>query len=88
MNEVQAARWAKIRDKGRNRFIVCYGIIACGVLFTALFSIIELISNDVITPMYILMRFFVFSVIGIIVANKIWENKDRKFLEQSKSTTK
>lgn len=90
MNEHQAARWAKIRNKGRNQFMVTCGLLACGISLTVIFSLVELISNNVITPMYLILRLFVFSVIGIIIANKIWENKERKFqaLEKQRALVK
>ncbi|TCZ74233.1 hypothetical protein E0485_19800 [Paenibacillus albiflavus] len=79
MNEQQAARWAKTRDKGRNKYIVTFGMLTIGVCITLLLSIMEFISNNEITPMYVVVRFFVFSVIGIILSNKTWERNERRF---------
>jgi len=87
MNEQQAARWAKTRDRGRNQYIITYGMLTIGVLVTLLLSIMELISNNEITPMYVVVRFFVFSVIGIILSNKTWERNERRFQAYTSSNS-
>jgi hypothetical protein len=85
MNERQAARWAKIRGKGKKPYVLLRGVLMWGILAVVLFTVIEILTQGTYSLDWMIIRFFVFALIGFLVNNRRWEIKERKFAELSKS---
>ncbi|WP_442601413.1 hypothetical protein [Paenibacillus sp. KN14-4R] len=80
MDQKQAERWGKTRARGRNKYLLTYGILAWGIIPSILTSVLEFVNNGgQISPMYVAMRFFVFATVGFFVTNALWQSREQKF---------
>ncbi|MCR8643826.1 hypothetical protein NV379_14315 [Paenibacillus sp. N1-5-1-14] len=80
MDHKQAERWKKTRAIGRNKYLLTYGVIAWGIIPSAILSVVEFMNNDgQINPMYVAMRVFVFATVGFFVSSAMWNSRERKF---------
>lgn len=88
MNEIQAQRWAKTRQMGKNRYIVNFGLLGWGLSLTVVTSIVELITQNSIAPFYVIIRFIVFGIFGIAIAGNRWSVKEQRYHEWSQTPGK
>lgn len=86
MNEIQVQRWAKTRQMGKNRYIINFGLLGWGLSLTVVTSILELITQNVIDPFYVIIRFVVFGIFGIAIAGNRWSVQERRYHEQSQTS--
>jgi hypothetical protein len=85
MNERQAARWAKVRGKGKKPYVLLRGVVLWGITAVIVFTLIEILTQGTYDLNWMVIRFFVFALVGFLVNNMLWEKKERKFAELSKS---
>lgn len=74
-----SAKWRKKRQIGKQKYIINYGVITWGVTLTVIFSLIEFFTSQTLSLGWLIMRFAMFSFIGIFIANYSWEKNERKY---------
>jgi hypothetical protein len=85
MNEKQAARWEKVRGKGKKTYVIWRGALVWGILAVIVLTLIEFLTQGTYDLNWMIIRFFVFALVGFLVNITLWEKKERKFAELSKS---
>ncbi|KTF07072.1 conserved hypothetical protein, membrane [marine sediment metagenome] len=80
-------KWAKIRKKGKQRFVLVNGVLGWGVttaiLWSVLMELIEPSQNIWVRPIIALI---IFPIAGIAFGHLMW-NKSEKAYEKATSNT-
>jgi hypothetical protein len=82
MNEQKALQWSKTRTMGKGKYVLYYGALLWGVLFTVLFGAVELLSTGTVTWSWTVIRLVVFAVVGFFIANARWDANERKYAKR------
>lgn len=85
MNQEKAMKWAVTREIGKSKYMLRYGILAMGLSIACLLTLIEWTISKQITPIWVLIRILVFSIIGSFVFNVRWEKQESKFVNYKKN---
>lgn len=88
MNEKQAARWAAVRQMGRGKYVAIRGMLAWGVTLAAVFTLVEYLTQGSISFNWLVIRLFVFAVLGFFVASFRWDSKERKYARTAAGSKK
>lgn len=79
MNEAQAVKWRKIRQMGKAKYVMFYGVAIWGLLLTLFFTAIEWFSQQTLITSWLTIRLVVFSIVGFFIANFRWDANEQKF---------
>ncbi|PZE21170.1 hypothetical protein CBW46_010080 [Paenibacillus xerothermodurans] len=79
MNEQQANKWRKTRTMGKAKYVMYYGVLLWGVLLTAIFTGLELLTQSVYNVSWMYIRLAVFGSVGFFIANFRWESREKRF---------
>lgn len=79
MQERGAAKWNKMKQLGRNKYLLYYGVLLWAIVFTVVLGAIELASTGIVTSTWTVIRFFVFGVVGFFIGNARWMSYERRY---------
>ncbi|MDO3678486.1 hypothetical protein [Paenibacillus ehimensis] len=78
-NEDKAAKWQKTRQLGKAKYVMYYGVAMWGISLAVLFTAIEWLTQQTLTPSWFTIRIIVFGIIGFFIANFRWDGNERKY---------
>lgn len=79
MQDRGAAKWNKMKQLGRNKYLLYYGVLLWGIVFTVVLGGVELASSGTVTSTWTVIRFVVFGVVGFFIGNSRWMSFERKY---------
>ncbi len=71
--------WNRIRQMGKSRYLLIYGILSWSLGCTLLFGLMELITQGEIVWIWIPVRLMLFAVVGFFVGNARWQRQEKKY---------
>jgi hypothetical protein len=82
MTEKQLARWAKVREKGRARYILLYGVLFWGVLTGALWAVaMAAVQGWDRLPTYLAFGLIGFPIGGVLFGAWTWKIAEARYRE-------
>lgn len=79
------AKWPRLRQKGKLRFVAGFGLIWCVVVNT-LSMVSDFAFNHPMGLEGILFRLVFGALVGLLIGNLVWNEREKEFLSNSKSS--
>lgn len=76
MNEKQKRNWQQKRQMGKSKYLLVYGVLLWSLSLTALFGVIELLTQNHVYWSWIPIRLVLFATLGFFVSNAKWQSKE------------
>jgi len=79
MKQKAALKWATTRKLGRNKYLLWHGILGFGLGVSLLLTLFEFVTQQQITPIWVLIRCVVFPTVGFFIFTSRWDTMENKF---------
>jgi hypothetical protein len=79
MSEKQANSWRKTRTMGKGKYMILFGLLPWGIGLAGLFTGLEWVTQQTVTPSWIYIRLMVFLVVGFFISSVRWHSLEQKF---------
>ncbi|WP_409346301.1 hypothetical protein [Paenibacillus sp. MBLB4367] len=76
-NELQ--KWQRKRALGKKTYVLRYGVLYFGMIGAVLTSLLELALSGKIDTAYLVARFVVFPLLGMMWTSMKWESNEKKY---------
>ena len=87
MSDVQAAKWAEIRTRGRRRYILMNGVLGWGVPMAVTLTIFKKFLFEAPGPFLgrLSLTLVAYSIGGVWFGKKMWADSERRYAEWRRS---
>ncbi|WP_281885924.1 hypothetical protein [Paenibacillus sp. YYML68] len=86
MNDAAAAKWAHVRKMGKAKYVMVRGVLLWSIGLTALFTLIEYMTQQTMLSSWLTTRLIVFGILGFFISNQRWDSRERLFAARQERT--